>query len=95
MTTGVDLIAVTADSLEQAQEHAERLNINFPCAFGLAIKQMQALGLYISQPRSEQETDHPLPEPGLFIVNETEQLHVVDYSNNPVVREDLQTLSMA
>jgi len=44
---------------------------------------MKTLGLYISLPRSEQETDHNFAEPGLFVVNEIGKLHVVDISNNP------------
>ena len=30
---------------------------------------MQALGLYVSTPRSPQETDRPFAEPGLFLIN--------------------------
>ena len=53
---------------------------------------MQQLGLYISDPRSPKETDHPFAEPGLFVVNVQGTLQVVDISNNPFVRPDLKTL---
>ena len=43
--------------------------------------------------RSEQETDHNFAEPGLFVVNEHGNLHVVDISNNPFVRPELGALS--
>ena len=33
------------------------------------VEQMQQLGVYISHPRSPQETDHPFAEPGLFVIN--------------------------
>ncbi len=89
---GVDIIAVTADRLEQVQEHLTRLNVSFPIAFGLTEPQMATLGLYISLPRSEKETDHNFPEPGLFVVNEEGHLHVVDISNNPFVRPELTSL---
>lgn len=53
---------------------------------------MKSLGLYISHPRSEQETDHPFAEPGLYVINEHGTLQVVDISNNPFVRPDLENL---
>ena len=53
---------------------------------------MQALGLYISVPRSEQETDHLFPEPGLFVINADGELQVVDISNNPFVRPEIEAL---
>lgn len=45
-----------------------------------------------SHPRSEKETDHPSPEPGLFVVNDQHQVQVVDISNHPFVRPKLETL---
>ncbi|WP_162048359.1 redoxin family protein [Vibrio taketomensis] len=90
---GVGIIAVSADSKAQLQEHMEKLDISFPIAYGLTQAQMQLLGVYISVPRSEQETDHNFAEPGLFIVNEHGDLHVVDISNNPFVRPELGALT--
>ena len=89
---GVDLIAVSADSKAQLQSHMEKLNVSFPIAYGLTLEHMQQLGVYISDPRSEQETDHPFSEPGLFIVNQQTRLQVSDISNNPFVRPELQSL---
>lgn len=89
----VDLVAVSADSAEQLTGHLEKLNVTFPLLYGLSIEQMQALGLYISHPRSEQETDHPFAEPGLFVVNADRQVQVVDLSNNPFVRPELDALT--
>ncbi len=87
---GVDIAAVSADSKEQLEDHLERLEVNFPLFFGLTAEQMQALGLYVSHPRSEQETDHNFPEPGLFVINGDGHLQVVDLSNNPFARPDLE-----
>ena len=87
---GVDVAAVSADSKEQLQEHLGRLDVNFPLYHGLTLEQMQQLGLYISVPRSEQETDHNFPEPGLFVINGDGDLQVVDLSNNPFARPDLE-----
>mgnify|MGYP005991429079 CR=1 FL=1 len=92
LATGVDLIAVSGDRKIQLESHLEQLNVSFPLAYGLTVEQMQALGLYISDPRSEQETDHPFAEPGLFVVNSERKIQVVDISNNPFVRPELQAL---
>ena len=89
---GIDVAAVSADSKEQLQEHLNRLDVNFPLFYGLTLEQMQNLGLYISVPRSEQETDHNFAEPGLFVINSDGKLQVVDLSNNPFARPDLEIL---
>lgn len=88
----VDLIAVSADSLEQLDAHKEKLDVSFPIYHGLTLEQMEELGLYISIPRSPQETDHNFAEPGLFVINEHGQLHVVDIPNNPFVCPELESL---
>jgi peroxiredoxin len=90
--TGIDLAAVSGDSKAQLESHREKLNVTFALYYGLTIEQMQALGLYISVPRSERETDHPFAEPGLFVINDKNQVQVVDISNNPFVRPELDTL---
>ena len=53
---------------------------------------MRALGLYISEPRSTQETDHLFPEPALFVINPAGLLHFVDIANAPFLRPDLDRL---
>ena len=63
-----------------------------PLYYGLTIEQMQQLGLYISYPRSDKETDHPFAEPGLFVVNAEGNVQVVDISNNPFVRPDIEQM---
>lgn len=89
---GVDLVAVSADSRDQLAAHRENLTVSFPLAYGLTMDRMQALGLYISHPRSAQETDHDFPEPALFVINEVGDIQVADISNNPFVRPELETL---
>ena len=91
--TGVDIIAVSGDSQQQLESHLDNLSIDFPIAYGLTTEQMQTLGLYISDPRSEQETDHAFAEPGLFVVNEQGTIQVIDISNNPFVRPELTALT--
>ncbi len=90
--TGVDVIAVSGDSPRQLAAHMTKLSVSFPIAHSLSEQNMKQLGLYISQPRSEQETDHNFAEPGLFVINQEGNLHVVDISNNPFVRPELSRL---
>ncbi len=93
LKAGVDIVVVSADTKEKATLQAkEKLSLEFKVGYDLSIEQMQQLGLYISYPRSSQETDRPFAEPGLFVVNEDFNLHVVDISNNPFVRPELETL---
>ena len=90
---GIDIAAVSGDSADQLAEHLDRLgDVNFPIYYGLTEEQMQTLGLFISLPRSEKETDHNFAEPGLFVVNGDGALQVVDISNNPFARPDLEIL---
>ena len=88
----VDVVAASGDSKEQLERHMKNLNVSFPLGYGLTETQMRELGLYISIPRSEKETDHNFAEPGLFVVNDNGQVHVVDISNNPFVRPELEAL---
>lgn len=90
----IEVVAVSGDSLAQATAHSEALNVSFPIGYGLSLETMQALGLFISTPRSEQETDHPFAEPGLFIVNDKGALAMVDLANVPFIRPELESLVM-
>jgi hypothetical protein len=54
---------------------------------------MQTLGLYVSEPRSEKETDLPFAEPGIFVINADGLLQVIDISNAPFARPDLEGLA--
>ena len=92
LDSGVDLIAISADTKSQLAGFMEKLEVSFPICYGLTIEQMQELGLYISTPRSEKETDHPFPEPGVFVINEKGQVQIAEISNNPFVRPELETL---
>ncbi|AOT07877.1 redoxin domain-containing protein [Pseudoalteromonas luteoviolacea] len=89
---GVDVIAISGDSKEQLITHTSQLNTEFDIAYGMTLEQMKEFGLYISDPRSDLETDHPFAEPGLFVVNEQGNIQVIDISNNPFVRPELEAL---
>ena len=89
---GVAVAAVSADPKEKAEADVAELGWRFPVGYGLTIDQMRTLGLYISDPRSPQETDRPFAEPGLFLVNPQGNVQIVDVSNAPFSRPDLQMI---
>jgi peroxiredoxin len=86
---GVSVMAVSADPEEKAQADHAAFGWRFPLGYGLSVPQMQAMGLYISHPRSPQETDRPFAEPGLFLINPAGQVQLIDISNAPFARPDL------
>lgn len=93
-TIGVEVLAVSADPETKAAAHTDPLDLDFPVAHSLSPEQMHALGLYVSDPRSAEETDRPFAEPGLFVVNGDGKLQIVDLSNAPFARPDLRTILM-
>jgi len=89
---GVDVIAVSGDPEEKAKSMAEEDNLTLPIGYDLSLAQMADLGLYISDPRSPQETDRPFAEPATFVINEEGKLQIIDISNAPFARPDLEGL---
>ncbi|MEX1306376.1 MAG: peroxiredoxin-like family protein [Rhodovibrionaceae bacterium] len=88
----IELLLVSADPKEKAETVKEDWGLAQSVAYDLKPEQMRELGLYISEPRSEQETDRPFAEPGLFVVNPQGKLQIVDISNAPFARPDLTSL---
>lgn len=84
-----EVVAISGDPQEKAKADAAELGLKIPVAYGLTVEQMRTLGLYVSNPRSPQETDRPFAEPGLFVVNPQGQVQIVDISNAPFARPDL------
>jgi peroxiredoxin len=84
-----EVIAISGDPREKAETEAQDEGWRFSVGYDLTLDQMRALGLYVSEPRSPQETDQPFPEPGLFVVNPQGKIQVVDISNAPFARPDL------
>ncbi len=92
LEAGAEIVAASADPEDRARAMVEKEGLRFPIAYGLSVPQMQSLGLWISEPRSPEETDRPFAEPGLFAINEEGRLHLVDQSNTPFNRADLGEL---
>ncbi|GGX56443.1 thioredoxin peroxidase [Tateyamaria omphalii] len=89
---GVDVVAVSGDPEAKAQAMVDEKELSLAMGYGLSVAQMDALGVYISDPRSPQETDQPFPEPGLFVVNGDGAIQMVDVSNAPFLRPDLESV---
>ncbi|MDC0739586.1 peroxiredoxin-like family protein [Cognatishimia sp. SS12] len=89
---GVEVVAVSADTEEKAAIQLEKVKPNFTIGHDLSVAQMKELGLYISDPRSLQETDAPFSEPGLFVIDQNGVIQIVDLANNPFMRPDLTWL---
>ncbi|WP_299548294.1 redoxin domain-containing protein [uncultured Tateyamaria sp.] len=89
---GVDVVAVSGDPQDKAQAMVDEKELSVAMGYGLTVAQMEALGVYVSDPRSAQETDRPFPEPGLFVVNGDGAIQMVDVSNAPFLRPDLQSV---
>jgi peroxiredoxin len=92
LAIGVSVSAVSADSKNQLEQSMEKLTTTYPIAYGLSEQQMKQLGLYISAPRSEQETDHNFAEPALFVINDLGTVQAVDISNGPFLRPELDVV---
>lgn len=89
---GVAVSAVSADPLEKAEAETGAEGWHFPVGYDLKPDQMRALGLYVSDPRSPEETDRPFAEPGVFAINPDGNVQLIDVSNAPFCRPDLKAL---
>ena len=58
----------------------------------MSLEEMRRLGLYVSAPRSPQETDREFAEPAVFVINPEGRLQIIDISNAPFARPDLKAL---
>jgi peroxiredoxin len=87
-----EVVAVSGDPKEKAESEVAEEGWRFPVAYDLSPEQMRTFGLYISEPRSPQETDRLFPEPGLFVINPEGLAQIIDVSNAPFARPDLQAV---
>jgi peroxiredoxin len=91
-TADISVMTLSADSQEQARTEVQECGWTFPVGYGLTVSQMRTLGLYISDPRSPQETDHQFAEPGVFVINPRGETQIIDISNAPFARPALPAL---
>ncbi|MGJ8557083.1 MAG: redoxin domain-containing protein [Sulfitobacter geojensis] len=91
-TAKMDVIVVSADTQEKALADRAEFGWNFDLCYGMTEEQMRALGLYVSDPLSETETTTRFAEPGTFAMRPDGTLMLVDISNGPAARPDLEEL---
>lgn len=89
---GISVLALSSDPVERAQEDAMDHGWTFPLLAGLGEAQIRQLGLYMSSPRSADETDRNFAEPAIFVLNPQGRVQIIDLSNAPFVRPDLKAL---
>ena len=90
----VQIVAVSTDPEEKARKFAGDAGLDFDVAYGLSLDQARDLGLYISTPLSDTETDEPFAEPGLFFIRPDGGLHFAEISSAPFCRPDLAVIKM-
>ena len=91
-TAKMDVIVVSADTQEKALADREEFGWKFDLCYGMTEEQMRSLGLYVSDPLSEAETNSRFAEPGTFAMQPDGTLMLVDISNGPASRPDLEEL---
>ncbi|MFC4169983.1 redoxin domain-containing protein [Teichococcus aestuarii] len=89
---GIAVAAVSGDPKEKAEAKAAEQGWSFPVGYGMTVEEMRQLGLYVSTPRSPEETDRPFPEPAIFAIRPDGTVQIVDVSNAPFARPDLAAL---
>ena len=88
----MDVLVISADTKEKALADKEEFGWNFDLGYGLTEAQMRSLGLYVSEPLSDAETTGLFAEPGTFAIRPDGSLMLVDISNGPASRPDLDEL---
>ncbi len=88
----LDVVVVSADTKEKAAADQEEFGWDFDLCYGMTEAEMRALGLYVSSPLSEAETTGLFAEPGAFGIRPNGSLMLVDISNGPAARPDLDEL---
>jgi peroxiredoxin len=91
-TDVLDVVVVSADTQEKAQADKDEFGWNFDLCYGMSEAQMRSFGLYVSEPLSEAETTDIFAEPGAFAIRPDGTLMLVDISNGPAARPDLEEL---
>ena len=88
----LDLVVVSGDDKTKAEADLAEFGWNFDLCYGMTEAQMRALGLYVSDPLSDAETTERFAEPGTFALRPDGTLMLVDISNGPASRPDLDEL---
>ncbi|MBW4479038.1 MAG: AhpC/TSA family protein [Tolypothrix brevis GSE-NOS-MK-07-07A] len=89
---GVEVIAISGDQLEQAQQFKATTNIeHLMIGYGLTLDDMHRWGLYISKGHFESEPAI-FSEPATFIIKPDGRLYYANIGTHPFARPDLDLL---
>ncbi|KAJ3131217.1 hypothetical protein HK100_006625 [Physocladia obscura] len=82
---GIDVIAVSADPKEKAEQLVKDIGINFPIGYGLNLDQLKTLGTFVSDPawHSQLPQKHLFSEPAWFLVDQNNNIKYLDYGSAP------------
>lgn len=83
-TNQINVVAVSADSVDVARNFAETSGLTFPIAAGLTEAQMRTLGLYISDPKGYQPQAHVFAEPAYFLLDADNSIRYLSYGSHPM-----------
>jgi len=92
LAKGIEPVAVSMDGEERAAKTRREWGLeNLPVAYGLDEADARAWGLWVSTSIKEGEADVFI-EPGMFWVRPDGRLYLIDISNMPFARPDLDLL---
>lgn len=89
---GFDVAVVSADPQEKAEADQAEFGWGFDLGYDMTEAQMSELGLYVTEPLSEAETDRRFAEPGTFVIRPDGSILLIAISNGPSARPELTEL---
>ncbi|SFR49225.1 redoxin domain-containing protein [Litoreibacter janthinus] len=89
---GFDICVVSADTEAKAKADQVEFGWGFDLGYGLTEEQMGTLGLYVTEPLSDAETNRRFAEPGVFVIRPDGSQLLLAISNGPSARPDLAEL---
>lgn len=89
---GVELLLASTDPLALAERTIAENNWTLPVAHSMTEAQCRQLALYMTPYEDGYELTGIYAEPGLFLINPEGKLQVLERSNSPSVRPDLEVV---
>lgn len=90
--TGVSVVVASMDSEDRATQAKKDWGLgNLDVAYGMSVDDVRNWGLYLSTAIKDAENDQ-FAEPGLFWIRPDGRLYLVDVSNMPWSRPDMEFL---
>jgi peroxiredoxin len=100
---GFDVVAFSADDESDAAAFVQKAGLSrVSFGYGITLEQMQQLGLYVSDRfvtdpayPFEQGKSTPFSEPATFVLNSSNEIALVEVTNSPAMRVELDKLLLA